>query len=190
MSKTVRRKEKDRGSFGYLIISYLTVFLGISVWHEGRLPLYWQFYARTLLIALGIMVAVIIAISVFRRHKLAGASMKKIDSMSGEDFEQYLGILYKRKGYKVSFTPGTMDFGADLIIEKGSRRTVVQAKRYRNMVGEASIQQALSGMGYYKADDCMVVTNSRFTAAAKELASKTGVRLIDRKLLGTGRMYP
>jgi len=66
---------------------------------------------------------------------------------------------------------------------------VVQAKRSQNAVGEAAVQQALSGKGYYDADQCVVITNSYFTPAAEALARRTGVTLIDRDLLGTGKMY-
>ena len=79
--------------------------------------------------------------------------------------------------------------GADLILTKGRTKTIVQAKRYRNSVGEAAVQQAIAAMGYYKADQCMVVTNSDFTPAARELAKKTEVVLIDRNKLGKSAMY-
>ena len=123
-----------------------------------------------------------------KRLRLAGSSLRKIDRMSGEEFEAYLGLLYDRKGYKVRYTPASTDFGADLLLKKKGVRTVVQAKRYKNAVGEAAVQQALSGKEYYEADQCVVITNSYFTPTAEALAERTGVTLIDREQLETRRM--
>jgi restriction system protein len=55
-----------------------------------------------------------------------------IDTMKGEEFEQYLIHFFLNKGYKVRTTPKSGDFGADLILEKDRKRIVVQAKRYKN----------------------------------------------------------
>ena len=187
MSKTKRAQRKTNNFGAYLFITALLTAFGI--YKEGRIPLMPGFYIRYALLAAGLCIAVLLIKTAVSRSRLAGASMKRIDNMTGEEFEQYLGILYKRRGYKVEFTPGTMDFGADLILTKGRTKSIVQAKRYRNMVGEAAVQQVLAAKGYYNADQCLVVTNSDYTAAAKELAAKTEVKLIDRNKLGKSDMY-
>lgn len=184
MSKTKGTRKRYPS---YLI--YMTIVTVLVIYLKGRIPLKLEWYIEGFIMATASYLLWVIAIKLVRRHSLAGASMKKIDGMDGVEFEQYLGILYKRHGYKVEFTPGTMDFGADLILTKNGVKTIVQAKRYRNLVGEAAVQQALAAVGYYKADQCLVVTNSHFTPAAKELASKTGVILIDRTKLGKSVMY-
>lgn len=186
MSKT-KRHEKQSTLPWFLL--YTAVLYAIAIYIRGYIPLYTDFYAKVFVAAIITWIIGAVFILVIKRHRLAGASMKKIDNMTGEEFEQYLGILYRRKGYKVEFTPGTMDFGADLILTKGRTKTIVQAKRYRNSVGEAAVQQAIAAMGYYKADQCMVVTNSDYTPAARELAKKTKVVLIDRNKLGKSAMY-
>lgn len=187
MSKTKRAQKKSNNFGVYLFLTALLTAFGI--YKEGRIPLMPAFYIRYALITAGLCLSVFIIKAAIIRSRLAGASMKRIDNMTGEEFEQYLGILYKKKGYKVEFTPGTMDFGADLILTKGKVKTIVQAKRYRNSVGEAAVQQVLAAKGYYNADQCLVVTNSDYTAAAKELAAKTGVKLISRDKLGKSAMY-
>ncbi len=118
-----------------------------------------------------------------RKHNLALASMKMIDKMEGADFEKYLAIKFGEKGYKVKYTPATGDQGADLIIEKGRKKTAVQAKRYNGSVGNNAVQEVLAGMAYYDCDNALVVTNSKFTPAAVKLADKTNVELWDRKKL-------
>lgn len=125
------------------------------------------------------------------RYMLAGASIEKIDKMTGEEFEDYLAILYKKHGYDVKMTPKTCDFGADLLLtdRKTGKKIVVQAKRYRGLVGEAAVQQTLSGREYYSCDDAVIVTNSHYTDAAKALAKKCGIKMIDRFTLGKDDMY-
>lgn len=107
----------------------------------------------------------------------------KIDSMSGEEFEEFLSICFKRLGYQVRATPKSNDFGADLILTKDSRKTVVQAKRYRGKVGSAAVQEVVGAIKYYGAQEAIVITNSQFTASARELARPNGVILWGREQL-------
>ena len=101
--------------------------------------------------------------------------------MSGEEFELYLQAHFQKKGYYAKHVGQTGDYGADLILYgKRRRKTVVQAKRYNNSVGIKAIQEVISAKAYYDCRDAMVVTNSRFTHAAKELARKANVELWDR----------
>lgn len=142
-------------------------------------------------IFIGMYAVALMIASMFQRAMYAGASIKKIDKMSGEDFEKWLYILYKRRKYRVSLTPPSSDYGADLIVTgKNGTRTAVQAKRYRNAVGEAAVQQVIAAREYYDCDEAMVVTNSYYTKQAIELAERADVLLIDRRTLATGKMYP
>lgn len=100
--------------------------------------------------------------------------------MSGEDFEKYLEILFKKKGYQVERTAYVGDYGVDLVIRNGFQTYAVQAKRYRNKVGVRAVQEVVAGMGYYDCQESMVVTNSHFTPQAIQLAHKNGVILWDR----------
>ena len=188
MSRT-KRSNKDSGrAAAFMLILTFSEFTAILI--KGRIPLYAMFYVRVAIGTAVFYIAGLILLRLINKSRLSGASIRKIDMMTGEEFEQYLGILYTKAGYRVKYTPGTMDFGADLIISKNGLKSVVQAKRYKSQVGEAAVQQAYSGKGYYEADICLVVTNSTFTYAAKELAKKTGVVLIDRWKIGSKEMYP
>lgn len=157
----------------------------------ASLTLYDIMYSEYLVPALAGMTAFIIFFLSFlknaakraKRRKYLRSPLSKIDHMKGEEFEQFLAAYFESLGYKVKTTAGSGDFGADLIIKKGGVRTVVQAKRYKNHVGVAAVQQAISAMAYYHAQHCMVATNSYFTAAAKKLARETGVELWDRTSL-------
>lgn len=118
-----------------------------------------------------------------RNHSLLKSRIYEIDRMDGVEFENLLKAHFEKVGYKVKTTPKSNDYGADLILLKDGMKIVVQAKRYKNSVGIAAIQQAYASMGYYKAQKCMVITNSYFTSSAKKLAEKNGVILWNRDTL-------
>ena len=115
--------------------------------------------------------------------KLKDSNIYEIDSMDGVQFEHYLKSLFKSKGYRVDLTSTTGDFGADLILNKDSKRCVVQAKRYSKPVGIKAVQEVISAIKMYKANEAWVVTNNSFTKAAIELAKTHDVLLIGREQL-------
>ena len=116
-------------------------------------------------------------------RKIKESGIDEIDIMSGRQFETYLAIMYRSLGYRVSKTKGSGDFGADLILRVHNKKIGVQVKRYQQNVGVRAVQEILSSMSYYDLDEGWVVTNSYFTKAAKELARKGNIKLIDRKQL-------
>ncbi|MCB8817395.1 restriction endonuclease [Desulfosporosinus shakirovi] len=101
--------------------------------------------------------------------------INNIDKMTGREFEQRLEVLFGDLGYSVKLTPESGDYGADLVVDNASGKTVVQAKRYSHPVGVSAIQELTSSMAYYSAKNAIVVTNNYCTPQAKELAS--GIRL-------------
>lgn len=118
-------------------------------------------------------------------RKLMQSGIREIDVMKGEDFEEYLAVLFKKLGvYQIETTPKSKDFGADLILTNGNgRRLVIQAKRYERTVGVDAIQQVIGAKGYYNAQDAWVITNQDFSEGAKDLAKSTNVRLTNRNAL-------
>ena len=112
------------------------------------------------------------------------ARAHELDQLSGTEFESFLAGLFRADGYEAKLTPPTGDYGADLILVKGGRRIAVQAKCYVGSVGVAAVQEALSGKSYYQCDAAWVVTTGIFTANARELANKSGVKLIGRSDIG------
>jgi HJR/Mrr/RecB family endonuclease/uncharacterized protein (DUF697 family) len=106
--------------------------------------------------------------------------LEQVDQMSGVDFEEFLAYLFRKKGYTVQMTPRTNDYGADLIISKYGKKTIVQAKRYASKLNNSPIQEAYTAIQHYQADDAMVITNNYFTANAQNLAQSNQVKLYDR----------
>ena len=172
-----RRKKKQKG------ISFIPFFIllaGAGGWYvmksvEGvitAIVLYFIFYIG-------------IKIWFKTRHiaRLRKAGIKEIDVMSGEEFERFLGELFKRRGFKVSYTATSGDYGADLILKDGKDIIAVQAKRYSSSVGVKAVQEIIGAVKMYDANEAWVVTNSNFTKQAIKLANINDVYLIDRQEL-------
>ncbi|MCH4983755.1 restriction endonuclease [Macrococcus sp. PK] len=123
-----------------------------------------------------------IRLEIRRRNKriLANANMYEVDRMTGQEFENYLEALFYSKGYRSNVTQSSYDYGADLIMQNGNKKIVIQAKRYKGKVGVKSVMEIYSAQAFYKADEAYVFTNSYFTKQAKELANATNVILCDR----------
>lgn len=99
-------------------------------------------------------------------------------AMRSVEFEQYLERVFKLLGYNTQTTNTTGDQGVDLIVEKAGRKVAIQVKGYLNSVSNSAIQEAFAGMRHYNCNACAVITNSRFTQSATELAASTNCFLI------------
>lgn len=117
------------------------------------------------------------------RNKYLKSRIHEIDVMQGIEFENLLKVHFEKLGYRVELTPVSNDFGADLVLYKDSKITVVQAKRYKNKVNNKAVQEVAGAIGKYKADKGMVVTNSFFTKNAVELARANNIELWNRNTL-------
>lgn len=107
---------------------------------------------------------------------------RSISTMDGTVFEQYVGYRMLEDGYRnIQFTATTGDFGADIIAyDSENRKVCVQCKRYSTPVGVEAVQQITSARMYYECARAIVITNSTFTTAAKEVATKTGIELEEK----------
>jgi restriction system protein len=99
--------------------------------------------------------------------------MNEIATMSGREFEEFLARVFSRMGYAEVALTATNDQGGDLLcLSPSGRRVVIQAKRWKDGVGNGAVQELLGAMVYYGREEGMVVTNSTFTEAARQLAQK------------------
>ena len=114
---------------------------------------------------------------------LLRAGMPEIDRMSGRNFEEKISLLLQAKGYRVHLTPYVGDWGADLVVSRDGRKSVVQLKRWNRSINIKAIQQVVASKAKYGCDHAMVITNAHFTRAARELARVNRVELWDRQRL-------
>lgn len=110
-------------------------------------------------------------------------SIYDVDVMSGVEFEEFVGKIFVKLGYTTEITKASGDQGVDLIAKKDGKVLAIQAKCYSGVVGNHAIMEVVAGMKYYDCNCCMVVTNSTFTPAAKELAKANNVEIWDRNEL-------
>lgn len=109
--------------------------------------------------------------------------IEEIDRLDGKEFEQFLKVVFEKEGYRAEITQASFDYGTDLILTKGRKKYVVQAKRRNSKVGIRAIQEIVASIKQYNATGAIVVTNHFFTASAKRLAKTNDVELIDRDTL-------
>ena len=100
------------------------------------------------------------------------------DAMTPSEFEGFCAEQLQLTGWGAYVTPGSGDQGVDVIAEKDGVHVVLQCKLYSGSVGNAAIQEIVAGKAYEKADYCAVVTNSKYTVAAEQLAAANGVLLL------------
>lgn len=138
-----------------------------------------------LFISIASTIAMFLIIGYFYLSSMRILSMQEIDKLSGREFELYLEKLFMGLGWFAKVTPASGDQGADLILMKFGKRTVVQAKHYKKPVDNKAVQQVVAAKAYYGCTTAMVVTNNYFTESAKRLATANKVDLWDRDRLAT-----
>jgi restriction system protein len=171
--KRTKKQQRDLENGLYL---FLLLVGGVSYYFTQKLY-------PTLMIV-GVVVIFIIVVVVFKvkreKERLRNSGIEDIDGMDGIQFEHYLKELYLSRGYAAEVTSASGDYGADLLLKKDGKKIVVQAKRYAKDVGIKAVQEVMGAKSYYQAEEAWVVSNSYFTKAARELASKGQVLLVDR----------
>ena len=90
-------------------------------------------------------------------------------------------ITQLRKGFKkVTVTPASGDYGADLIAyDKKGDCWVFQCKHFQNKVGNSAVQEVVAAKAHYHANKAGVMTNSKLTDKAKELALENDIFLYE-----------
>lgn len=171
-----RRTKKQLRELENNIKLILLLVAGGSYFFTQSLPITLVLVAIT-----GLLIIILFANNSKReKERLRKSRIEEIDSMDGIQFEYYLKELYLSRGYGVEVTSASGDYGADLLLKKNGKKIVAQAKRYSKDVGIKAVQEVIGARTYYQSDEAWVVTNSYFTKAAKELAQKGNVLLVDR----------
>lgn len=106
-----------------------------------------------------------------------------VDIMDPFLFQDLIGLMYKSRGYAVHPTPKRGDQGADVIVEFGGERIVLQTKLWDSNVGNGAIQEVVAARAHWQCQRAVALTNRAFTDAAIELARSNRVDLIDRAKL-------
>lgn len=110
-------------------------------------------------------------------------SIDDLDLLTGYEFEDFVGKMFKEMGYSIEVTRSSGDQGIDVIATKNSQKIGIQTKLYSKPVSNKAIQEVVAGLKHYNLDKGVVITNNFFTGSAKELATSNNVILWDRDTL-------
>jgi restriction system protein len=86
-------------------------------------------------------------------------------------------------GFEVINTLATRDEGIDLILSKNNRKSVVQCKRFKGMVGQSVLRDLYGAMIHNRAEDAFVITTGSFSLPAQTWAANKPIHLVDGKML-------
>lgn len=101
--------------------------------------------------------------------------------MAGHDFEYWCADYLRKHGYRdVQVTKASGDYGADITArDRWGNRWVFQCKYYGKSVSNSAVQEVIGAMRHYGANRAGVMTNSRLTKQARELAEENAVAIIE-----------
>lgn len=100
-----------------------------------------------------------------------------LDAKSGREYEAMVARVLRIAGWDAEVTKASGDHGVDIIAFKDGQRAAIQCKYYAKPVGNAAVQEVVSGRTHYSAHIGLVVAPNGFTSAARALAVSNGVEL-------------
>jgi restriction system protein len=120
-----------------------------------------------------------------RRERWAALSLEQLYALAPGQFEEYVAQrIFARQGYRVRNTPDIKDGGVDIVvIDEFGRAAVVQCKRYRGTVGEATVRDLYGTMIHSDAAQAYLVTTGAISESARRFAVGKPIGLIDGKRL-------
>ena len=105
-------------------------------------------------------------------------------ALSPAEFEQYVGQLFRQKGYRVKLRGSKGDLGVDLELTKpGGKRAVVQCKRYHNTIDPKVVRELYGTLVHERVSHAFLVTTADISDAARKWARYKPITLIDGETL-------
>lgn len=100
--------------------------------------------------------------------------------MDGWDYEKECAKYIATLGFTdIQVTPGSGDFGCDILAFKDGKKYGIQCKYYdEGKIGVKAVQEAVAGSIFYDCDIPMVITNVSFTDNAIAYAKKCQAELM------------
>ncbi len=113
-----------------------------------------------------------------RQERQLGYGLQDLDELSGTDFEAWVTAVLESGGIPAENIRDRGDFGVDVVADVDGVRVGIQVKRSASSVGNSAVQEALAGSGYHDCALAAVVTQSRFTSAARAQAERARVPVL------------
>jgi hypothetical protein len=105
-------------------------------------------------------------------------NQEAIYNLSSREFEELVAELFSQQGFDVELTPETRDGGCDIIATKSINRLpfmlLIECKKYSKEypVGVNLVRSLIGVQSDRKANKAVLVTTSRFTKPARQLAER------------------
>lgn len=119
----------------------------------------------------------------WRKGELLGKQkdIKSIKSISWQEFEELVGEVYRRKGYKVTeMGRGGADGGVDLVLKRNGEVIYVQCKQWRmDRVGVQIVRELFGVIAAEGASGGIVISSGTFTDEAVEFVKGKQIEIID-----------
>ena len=98
---------------------------------------------------------------------------------NGFKFEEAVGELYRKLGYKVKITKCTGDGGVDLIFKKDSQKIIVQCKAYKHQAGPEPVRALWGVKDDFRADSALFIAYAGVTTGAREFAIGKDIKFVE-----------
>lgn len=101
--------------------------------------------------------------------------------MTPKQYEDYIGALFAQKGYTVTVSPLSNDWGIDVIAIKDSEKIGIQAKMYgesSRSVNRRVIMELYGASAYQDCNRAILATNGDILPDAIEVANKLGIEIL------------
>ena len=90
----------------------------------------------------------------------------QIDLLDGFGFQNFVGEIFKLRGYSITEMAFTGDEGKDIVIEKDRERIIIECKHHKSSIGRPVIQKLHSAIITNRATKGMVITSGSFSKQA------------------------
>lgn len=96
------------------------------------------------------------------------------------EFENYVGTIFKKRGYRVKMRGKSGDLGVDIELRKANgKKAVVQCKRYKSTIGPDVVRELYGTMIHERAAHAFLVTTADISNSAYDWAVGKPMTLID-----------
>ena len=137
------------------------------------------------LVFLGTLIIIALLIKKSRIHKQSQFRTDKelqkwLSDLKHWEFENYIGNLFIKLGYKTRVIGGSYDEGIDVIAEKNGIKHYIQCKKYSNPVRVKEVREFYGALSDKLSNDkAFFITTNFFTEEAERFAADKPIELID-----------
>jgi len=137
------------------------------------------------LVFLGTLIIIALLIKKSRIHKQSQFRTDKelqkwLSDLKHWEFENYIGNLFIKLGYKTQVIGGSYDEGIDVIAKKNGIKHYIQCKKYSNSVGVKEVREFYGALSDKLSNDkAFFITTNFFTEEAERFAADKPIELID-----------